>query len=70
MREAGPGGHFFATSHTMSRCRTAFYSPLLSDRSNYGRWVETDSLTATERATKVENVSRKSVMVNPTNCMP
>lgn len=45
-----PGGHFFATEHTMKRFRTAFYEPLVADWSNFGNWTQAGSKTATERA--------------------
>lgn len=45
-----PGGHFFATEHTMARYRTAFYEPLVTDASNYGTWTEAGSQSATDRA--------------------
>ncbi|MEO1708854.1 MAG: trimethylamine methyltransferase family protein [Pseudomonadota bacterium] len=48
--EVETGGHFFAAQHTMARYQTAFYEPLLSDWSNFGRWTETGAKTATERA--------------------
>jgi len=32
MVEAGPGGHFFGTAHTLERYERAFYEPMLSDR--------------------------------------
>jgi trimethylamine--corrinoid protein Co-methyltransferase len=51
VEEAGIGGHFFATAHTMQRYRDAFYSPLVSDWRNYGSWAEDGARTATERAT-------------------
>jgi trimethylamine---corrinoid protein Co-methyltransferase len=51
--EAGVGGHFFATSHTMQRYRDAFYNPLVSDWRNYGAWFEGGAKTATERASAV-----------------
>jgi len=50
MAEAGPGGHFFGTAHTLERYETAFYKPLLSDWRNFGAWQEDGSKTATERA--------------------
>lgn len=48
-----PGGHFFATAHTMARYQTQFYDPVVADWSNYGSWVDKGSMTATERATSV-----------------
>ncbi|MDG1459765.1 MAG: trimethylamine methyltransferase family protein [Pseudoprimorskyibacter sp.] len=50
MKEAGPGGHFFGTAHTLQRYETAFYSPLLSDWRNYEAWHDDGAKTATERA--------------------
>lgn len=48
-----PGGHFFATAHTMERYRTAFYRPLVADLSNFGAWSEAGALTADQRATAI-----------------
>lgn len=48
--EVSSGGHFFACAHTMSRYRSAFYSPLVSDWQNYGQWTAGGAKTATERA--------------------
>lgn len=56
--EVGPGGHFFASPHTLSRYRTAFYTPLLSDRSNFGRWTEAGGKDAARRA---QEIARKTL---------
>lgn len=48
--EVAPGGHFFATQHTMARYRGAFYDPLVADLSNFGSWSEAGSKSATQRA--------------------
>jgi len=48
-----PGGHFFATQHTMDRYATAFYAPLVADLSNFGAWTEAGAQTSAERATAV-----------------
>jgi trimethylamine--corrinoid protein Co-methyltransferase len=45
-----PGGHFFGTQHTLDRYESAFYTPLVSDWSNYETWEEGGARTATERA--------------------
>ena len=48
-----PGGHFFGSSHTLERFRSAFYEPLVFARSNFEQWVESGGLTSTERANGV-----------------
>lgn len=53
MAEAGPGGHFFGTAHTLDRYETAFYSPMLSDWRNFETWQEDGAKTATERANAI-----------------
>jgi trimethylamine--corrinoid protein Co-methyltransferase len=50
MAEVGPGGHHFATTHTLERYETAFYRPLLSDWRNFETWQEDGARTASERA--------------------
>jgi trimethylamine--corrinoid protein Co-methyltransferase len=50
IEDVQPGGHFFATEHTMARYKTAFYEPLVTDATNFGTWSEAGSLTATDRA--------------------
>ena len=51
--QAGHGGHFFATDHTMARYPSAFYTPIVSDWSNFETWQENGSLDTYERAEKV-----------------
>jgi trimethylamine--corrinoid protein Co-methyltransferase len=53
IREVGPGGHFFGSSHTMERYQQAFYAPLLSDWSNYETWLEAGSVTSEQRANRI-----------------
>lgn len=49
----GPGGHFFASPHTMERYETAFYAPMVSDWRNFETWSEAGSVDATVRANKI-----------------
>lgn len=53
IREAGHGGHFFGTGHTLANYTTAFYEPIVSDWSNFESWEENGSTTAFERANKI-----------------
>lgn len=53
VKDVGPGGHFFGTEHTMSRYKTAFYSPLISDWRNFESWTEAGSPTALEKANQL-----------------
>ena len=53
IEEAGHGGHFFATAHTMANYTSAFYEPLVSDWSNFETWAENGGRTAFERANRV-----------------
>lgn len=48
-----PGGHFFATEHTMERYQTAFYPPVVADLSNIGQWEDAGAPTTAENATKI-----------------
>jgi trimethylamine--corrinoid protein Co-methyltransferase len=48
--EAGHGGHFLGTMHTMERFRDCFYRPWLSNSDNYERWSRTGSKTMDVRA--------------------
>ena len=51
--DVGHGGHFFGTAHTLDRFESAFYSPLLSDWSNFENWRDAGSVDATERASRI-----------------
>lgn len=42
--------HFFGAQHTQDRYTTAFYSPFLSDWTNYKGWEEAGSVRTPERA--------------------
>jgi trimethylamine--corrinoid protein Co-methyltransferase len=53
VREVGPNGHFFGASHTQRRYETAFYSPFLSDWSNYENWRDRGSVETPERANRI-----------------
>ncbi|MEZ5776399.1 MAG: trimethylamine methyltransferase family protein [Hyphomicrobiaceae bacterium] len=53
IRDVGPGGHFFGTSHTLARYESAFYTPLLSDWRNFGSWVADGSRDALQRASTI-----------------
>lgn len=47
------GGHFFGTQHTLERFETAFYSPLLSDWSNFENWRDNGAVDTTQRANRI-----------------
>ncbi|MBX2853970.1 MAG: trimethylamine methyltransferase family protein [Rhodobacteraceae bacterium] len=53
IREVGPNGHFLGCAHTQERYKTAFYSPFLSDWSNYEAWAQAGAVEAPQRAHKV-----------------
>lgn len=53
LSDVGPGGHFFATQHTMDRYATAFYEPLVADLANFGTWSEAGGQSSTKRATAI-----------------
>lgn len=53
LADVQPGGHFFATQHTMDRYSTAFYEPIVADLNNFGSWTEAGSKTSSQRATEV-----------------
>jgi len=53
MREVQPGGHYFGTTHTMERYDSAFYSPVVSDWTNFENWKEAGGLDSAQRANAI-----------------
>ena len=53
IREVGPAGHFFGSTHTMERYEHAFYAPLLSNWSNHETWLESGSVNTEQRANQI-----------------
>ena len=51
--EVGAGGHFFGTQHTIDRYKNAFYSPIVSDWSNFETWDEGGRIDTQARANKL-----------------
>mgnify|MGYP006275349509 CR=1 FL=1 len=51
--EAGHGGHFLGTMHTLENFRTAFYRPFLSSSDNFDRWTRNGSKTTDVRASEI-----------------
>ena len=49
----GPSGHFLGAEHTQARYKTAFYSPFLSDWSNFETWEEGGSVETARRANRL-----------------
>ncbi len=46
----GPGGHFLGEDHTLNRCRSEFWQPVLADRSGLEAWWDGDQRDTTTRA--------------------
>jgi trimethylamine--corrinoid protein Co-methyltransferase len=53
IRDVGPDGHFFGADHTQERYTDAFYSPFLSDWSNYEAWEQSGGEWTSQRANKL-----------------
>ncbi len=51
--EVGPGGHYFASAHTLARYENAFYTPLLSDWRNFETWDESGAIDTARRANAI-----------------
>ncbi|MFY0690669.1 MAG: trimethylamine methyltransferase family protein [Paracoccaceae bacterium] len=50
IREVGPDGHYFGCQHTQDRYENAFYSPMISDWSNFEAWELKGGVWTAERA--------------------
>ncbi|WP_299414919.1 trimethylamine methyltransferase family protein [uncultured Sulfitobacter sp.] len=66
LADVQPGGHFFATQHTMDRFNTAFYEPIVADLNNFGSWTEAGGLTSAQRATAVWKNKLNEFVAPPT----
>jgi len=53
LADVQPGGHFFATQHTMDRYQTAFYAPLVADLQDFGGWEAAGCQSSAQRATAI-----------------
>jgi len=53
IQQVGPTGHFLGSEHTQARYKTAFYSPFLSDWSNFENWEDAGALTTIQRANRI-----------------
>ncbi len=51
--EAGPGGNYMTSKHTIQYMRTESYSPRASDRQQYQRWIDAGSKDSWKRAEDV-----------------
>ncbi len=51
--EAGAGGHFFGTAHTMARYEKALHNSMVANWDNHTSWLDKGGITARERANAV-----------------
>ena len=51
--EVPPGGHHFATEHTLARYENAFYPSMLSSRQNFESWQELGAQDTATRANRI-----------------
>ncbi len=65
IRGVKPGGNFFEAQHTLDRYKTAFYTPILSDWSNYENWRDAGERDATMRATEIWKRMRDAYVAPP-----
>ena len=56
IREAGPGGNFLQSEHTVDYYREEFFRPTLLERRDYEVWEKEGALTMEQRA--LEKVHR------------
>jgi trimethylamine--corrinoid protein Co-methyltransferase len=60
LAEAGPGGNFLNTRHTLARYRDAFYETPIFDSTSFEQWRDGGSLDAAARA----NIALKSILAS------
>ena len=48
--EAGHGGHFFGTQHTLERFRDCFWRPTIASTENNDRWIKSGRMDHADRA--------------------
>ena len=54
IREVGSSGHYFGIQHTQDRYESAFYSPFLSDWTNFEAWQLNGGIWTAERAHELQ----------------
>jgi len=59
-REAGPGGDYLGSAHTMRNFETANYQSALADTSSFEQWTDAGGLTIEQRA----NARRKEMLAD------
>jgi trimethylamine--corrinoid protein Co-methyltransferase len=53
IRDVGSTGHFLGADHTQTRYKSAFYSPFLSDWSNFESWEQAGAVATPRRANRI-----------------
>lgn len=53
IKEIGTSGNYLMHSHTMKRCRTEFFEPVLSSRSIHTKWLQMELREMDKRAEKI-----------------
>ncbi|MEN8243391.1 MAG: trimethylamine methyltransferase family protein [Thermodesulfobacteriota bacterium] len=53
IKELSTSGNYLVQDHTLKRCRTEFFEPALSTRTNYDKWVHMEMRKMDNRAGKI-----------------